>query len=77
MQQWEYCQLDFSSYGNTRRSTLMFFQPTGTDTTAIDINEYHNKLAELGRQGWELISVTYISVSHHTQLAWHFKRPLP
>jgi hypothetical protein len=80
MNKWEYCSLDWY---NGRGYVLTFFKSNGAVSTDLkkdklkgDKNDWesgHRTIAELGLDGWEL-------VSHDQEVgrsSLYFKRPLP
>jgi hypothetical protein len=67
MQRWEYCVLILVNAG---AGSAIYYHPTGESAERSD--NIPVKLAELGEQGWELVSVL-----PGDQMLFYFKRPLP
>lgn len=60
MTQWEYCIVE-DSFDRGYYSTTLHFLGTGK-STELDFEKSYEALAELGRQGWELVSVTLVEL---------------
>ncbi|HEU5367479.1 MAG TPA: hypothetical protein VFU69_03405 [Ktedonobacterales bacterium] len=71
MQKWEYCLLSYNSIYK-ERNFILYYQPGGNIVEQLTIDAVAPKLAELGTQGWELVSAVST-----TAMEYYFKRPLP
>jgi hypothetical protein len=72
MQQWEYCLIAYTD-NYSLPSYLRSYQASGGTTDHLEKDAVAAKLADLGRQGWELVSV--VASGYYTN--YYFKRPLP
>ena len=59
MTKWQYCAIKVD-LGESKTKKLKFFSSTG-DHTASKIEDIHLKIAKLGEEGWELVTLTEIS----------------
>jgi len=71
VQKWEYRRL---CYGwDDKRQDLVWMD---TKERAVDGDTVDERLNELGREGWELISVEKMSDLSHVVVSFYLKRPL-
>ena len=71
MQKWEYRRL---CYGwDEERKDLVW---ADTKERTVDADTVDQRLNELGREGWELISVEKISDISHVAVNFYLKRPI-
>lgn len=71
MQKWEYRRL---CYGWDDESQDLVWGDT--KERAVDGDTVDERLNELGRKGWELISVEKLSDLSHVVVSFYLKRPL-
>lgn len=71
MQKWEYRRLCYS--WDDERQDLIW---ADTKEIGVDGDTVDERLNELGREGWELISVEKISDLSHVVVSFYLKRPL-
>ncbi len=69
MTKWEYCVIDISPEGQAK---VVYLKPAGQKHRAEKVEEIYQVLAELGLDGWELVSHTQTISEYYT-----FKRALP
>ena len=67
MTTWEYCAIRADI--NSGKNYLKFF----SEGTPSEINDVHESCAQLGRDGWELVTLTQIS--QPDSRVYYFKRP--
>jgi hypothetical protein len=68
MIKWEYCIVDISPQGEAK---VVYLKPVGQKHRAERIEEIYQVLAQLGLEGWELVSHTQTISEYFT-----LKRPL-
>lgn len=68
MTKWEYCVIDIEADG---RAKVVYLQPPDQRHRSETIEEIYQVIAQLGLEGWELVSHTLTEAEYFT-----FKRPL-
>ena len=71
IQQWEYRRLCYG-WDDERRDLVW----EDTKKGDVDGDTLDKRLNELGREGWELVSVEKISDVSHVVVNFYFKRPM-
>jgi hypothetical protein len=68
MLKWEYCVIEISQDGEAK---VIYISPPGEKHRAEAIEEIYQALAQLGLEGWELVTHTLTGVTEYYTL----KRP--
>jgi hypothetical protein len=68
MTKWEYCVIDIEADGQAK---VVYLQPPAEKHRSEAIEEIYQVIAQLGLEGWELVSHTLTEAEYFT-----FKRPL-
>jgi len=79
MQKWEYTQVIqiFNSYKNTREVLIVHMTVTGKTSKNQEIANINGTIAQLGFEGWEMISVTEtLFVNGEIVTIYYFKRAI-
>ena len=71
MTKWEYCAIRGDLEGGAKK--LKFFSPT-PNSEVRDVEDIHQSIAQLGLEGWELVSLAQIS--QPDARVYYFKRPI-
>ncbi len=77
MQYWEYCEVrqDISS-GILHKQYILFYRTNG-QSEVVSITSRDQAIAQLGREGWEMVGTAGSFMSDGGGLIVFFKRPLP
>ncbi len=71
MSSWEYCAI--RDMIGSEVTKLKFFS-TGPDSEIRDIDDVHQTIAQLGQDGWEMVSL--VQISQPDARVYYFKRPV-
>jgi hypothetical protein len=71
MSSWEYCALRANIDSDVKK--LKFFSPT-PESEVRDVEDIHQTIAQLGEEGWEMISL--VQISQPDARVYYFKRPV-
>ena len=71
MAKWEYCAIRANLGSDVKK--LKFFSAT-PDSEIRDIADVHQTIAQLGTEGWEMVSL--VQISQPDARVYYFKRPV-
>ncbi len=70
MPSWEYCAIRANIDSDVKK--LKFFSST-PESEIRDVEDVHQAIAQLGEEGWEMISL--VQISQPDARVYYFKRP--
>lgn len=71
MTNWEYCAIRANIGSEVKK--LKFFSPT-PESEIRDIDDVHQTIAQLGEDGWEMVSL--VQIAEPDARVYYFKRPV-
>ena len=78
MQKWEYTQVTylFNGHNNTGKVVIVHMTLTGKTSKNQEHANINGAIAQLGLEGWEMISVTETFFNGETVTIYYFKRAI-